>query len=90
MEIKKELSMQYSIILSDTHATQAFTHFEQGLDELLHEYLHHRSGLLSKIYHPSEMSRISAEGNNHYVVVYGLKCRKLNDSMANIKMHSRK
>ena len=26
---------------------------------------------LSKIYHTSDMSRISAEGTNHYAVVYG-------------------
>ena len=25
------------------------------------------------------MSRISAEGTNHYAVVYGLNCRKLKD-----------
>ena len=34
-ELKNELSMQYSIIPSDTHATQAYTHLEQSLDELL-------------------------------------------------------
>ena len=53
--------MQYSIIPSYTHATQAFTHLEQGLDELLDDNMHCASELLSKIYHFSDMSRISAE-----------------------------
>ena len=42
-ELKKELSMQYSIIPSNTHATQVFTCLEQGMDELLDDYLHHVS-----------------------------------------------
>ena len=68
-KFKKELSIQYSIMPFDTHTTQAFTHLEQGPDELLDDYLHHVSELLSKIYHTSDMSRISAEGTNHYAVV---------------------
>ena len=74
--------MQYPVIPSDTHATQAFTHLEQGLDELLDNYLHHMCELLSKIYHTSDMSSISAEGTNHYAVAYGLNSRKLKDSIA--------
>ena len=35
-ELKKELHMQYSIISSDIHATQAFTYLEQGSDKLHH------------------------------------------------------
>ena len=81
-DFKIELSMHYSIILSDTHATQAFTHSEQGLDELPANYLHHASGLLAKIYHFSDMSRISGEGMNHSALVSCLNCRKLKDSMA--------
>ena len=71
MELKMELSMQYSTIQPDTHTTQAFTHSEQGPHEFLNNYIHHVSKLLSKIYNTSEMSRISAEGTNHYAVVYG-------------------
>ena len=74
--------MQYSNIPSDSHATQAFTQLEQGMDELLNDYLHHASELLSKIYHTSDMSSISAEGTSHYAIVYGLNCRKLKDIMA--------
>ena len=73
--------MQYSVILSDTHVTQAFTWLEQGPDELLGDYLHHATELLSKIYHTSDMSSISAEGTSHYVVVNGLNCRKLNNTI---------
>ena len=46
-ELKKELSMQYFVIPADTHATQTFTWLEQGPDELLDDYLHHVSELLS-------------------------------------------
>ena len=81
-DLKKELSMQYSIYASKTHTPQAFTNLEQGLDELLDDYLYCASELLSKIYHNSDISKISAEGTNHYQVVYGLNCRKLKDSMA--------
>ena len=81
MKLKKELSMQYSIIPSNTQGTQALNHLEQGPDVLLDDYLHHAGKLLSKIYHTFDMSRISAEGTNHYAVVYGRNCRKLKDSM---------
>ena len=81
-ELKKELCMQYSVNLSDIHPTQAFSLFEQDLDELLDDYLHHASNLLSKIYHTSDMSSISVEGTNYYAVVYSLNCRKLKDSIA--------
>ena len=81
MELKRGLSMQCSIIISDSHATQAFTWLEQGPDEIFDEYLHHASELLSKIYHISDMSRISVEVPCHYAAVYDLNCRKLKDSI---------
>ena len=55
LELKRELLMVYSIIQSDSHATQDFTQLEQGLDELLDVYLHCSSELLSKIYHVDTM-----------------------------------
>ena len=73
--------MQYSIIPSDSHATQAFTWLEQGPDELLDEYIHCAHKLLSKIYHTLDMSSISVEGLTHYAVVYGLNCNKLKDTI---------
>ena len=73
--------MQYTVILMDSHTTQAFAWLEQGLDEFLDVYLHCTSKLLPKIYHTSDMSRISVEGFNHYAAVYGLKCLKLKDSV---------
>ena len=56
--------MQYSVILSDPHTTQAFTHLGQGLDELLNDYLHCVRDLLSKYTTFFDMSRISAEGTS--------------------------
>ena len=44
-ELKKELYMQYSVIPLDIHVTQDFTHFKQGLNEILDDYLHHVSKL---------------------------------------------
>ena len=77
--------MQYSLNLLHTHTTQAFTHLEQGPDELIDDYLHHVSDPILKIYHTPDMSRISAEGTNHYVVVYGMSGRKLRDSVGGCK-----
>ena len=48
----------------------------------LADYLYCVTDLLSKIYHTSYMSRISAKGTNHYAVVYAVNCRQLKDSMA--------
>ena len=82
--------MKYAIIPSYTHATQTFTHLEQGPNELLDDYLNHVSGLLSKMYHTSDMSSISAKGTNHYEVMCGLNCRKLKDSVAGQRSAQRK
>ena len=65
----------------DSHATQALPHLQQDLDELLEMFLHHASELLLKIYHTSDMSQISAEGLNHYIVMYGLNSRKLRENV---------
>ena len=59
-----------------------------GLNKLPDNYLHSASELLSKIYHTSEISSISAESTNHYVVVYGLICRKLKDNITGHQKHS--
>ena len=76
-ELKSELSRQYSSIPFNSHATQAFAHLQQGLDELLKMYLCCASEILSKIHHPSDLSQFLAEGLNHYTAVYGLNSRKL-------------
>ena len=80
-ELKRELSMQYSAIPYDSHVTQAFAQLEQDPDELLDIYFHHAIELLSETYHTSDMSKIFADGLNHYKVVYGLNCRRLKDSV---------
>ena len=81
MELIRELPMQYSAILFDSHATKALAQLEKGLDELLNMYLVHTSEHLSNIYYTSDMSRISGDGLNHYTVVYGLNYRRLKDSV---------
>ena len=48
MELIKVLSMKYTIIPSDTHATQDITHLGQGVDEFLDDYMHHMNKFLSK------------------------------------------
>ena len=81
-KFKKELSMQYSIIPSDTYATQAFTIENKVWMSFLMTIYNCVSELLLKIYHISDLFRFSAEVPNHYAVVYGLNCKKLKDSMA--------
>ena len=73
--------MQYSVIPSDSHATQAFIQLQQGLDEPLDKYLHCVSELLSKIYCTSDMSRMLVKGLNHYSVVCSLNCKEVKDSI---------
>ena len=82
MELRRELSMQYSNIPYDSHATKAFAQLEQAPHEPFDMYLQHTSKLLSKSYHTSYMSRISVEHLNHYKVVYGLNYRRLKDNVA--------
>ena len=57
---QKSIFMQCLVIPFDSNATKAFTQVEQGLDEPFHMYVHHINEFLSKIYHTSDMSRISA------------------------------
>ena len=75
------MSMQHSLISSNNNSTQAFINLEQGLDELFDDYFHSVNKLPSKTYQTFDMSSISAEGTNHYTVVYHLNCRKLKDSI---------
>ena len=81
--------MHYSVILSESDATKAFTQLEQGMHELLDDYLHYASELLSKMKHNFEMSSNSAEGINHYAVISGLNCRKLKETASwDTRVHS--
>ena len=73
LELKREISIQYSAIPYDSHTTQAF--------ELFDIYFDCACEFLSKNYHTSVMSRILAEGLNHYTVVYDLNCRRLKYSV---------
>ena len=71
-DLKSELSRQYSAQPFNSHATQAFSHLQQGSNGLLEMYLHHASELLLKIHHMTEMSPIPAEDLSHYTMVCGL------------------
>ena len=81
MELKREVCMQYPVIPSDNHATQVFTQLEQGPDELLDDFPHCASHLLSKLNNNFDMSSISVKGTHHYAVVYCLNFRNLKDSI---------
>ena len=80
-DLKVELSRQFSKISFNSYATQAFTHLQQGCDELPEMHMHHASELLSKIHHTAGMAQIPAEGLNYYIVVYGLNSAKLKDNV---------
>ena len=81
MDPKQELSLQCSFIPYDTHTTQVFACLEQGLNEILGDFLHCVSDLLFNICNTSDMSSISVDSTNYYAVVYGLNCRKLKNSI---------
>ena len=76
-DLKNELFRQYSPIPFNNNDTQAFAYLLQGSDELHEMYLHSASEHLLKIHHMTDMFKITAEGINHYTVVYGLNINKL-------------
>ena len=74
--LKSEFSRQYSKILFNSHANQAFAHLQQGPDDLLEMHLHHASELLSKIHDTTHIAQIPTKHLSCYTVVYDLNSAK--------------
>ena len=83
---KKHLTNNYSKILYDAHAINAYNNLHQGSDESTSTYLYRVQDILECIHHTTNMATISAIGTNHAKILTGLKdgrlCNKLAQSKA--------
>ena len=84
--LKKHLTNNYSKILYDTHAINAYDNLHQGSDESTSVYLHRAQDILEHIHHTTDMATISVISINHMKILTGLKdsrlCNKLAESKA--------
>ena len=84
--LKQHLTSNYSKILYDTHAINAYNTLQQGNDESTKAYLHRASYILECIHHSNDMTSISGIGTNHAKILTDLKdsrlCNKLAESKA--------
>ena len=82
---KKHLTGNYSEILYDTHAINAYDSLHQGSDESTIAYLHRVQDILEHIHLTSNMSSITAIGTNHAKILTGLKDSQLQNKLAESK-----
>ena len=61
-ELQKELTINFSPLPYDNHASQAFTNPMQGPEEFLTKYVECSISLLTQINYTSDMSAISVLG----------------------------
>ena len=71
--LKKHLTTNYSEILYDTHAINAYDNLHQGCDESTCAYLHRAQDILKHIHNTSNMTSIPAIGSNHAKISTGLR-----------------
>ena len=75
--LKKHLTSNYSEILYNTHAINAYDSLHQGSNESTISYLHRVQNILKHIHHTSDMSSITAISTNHTKILTGLKDNRL-------------
>ena len=83
--LKKHLSSNYSEILYDINAINAYDTLQQGNDESTEVYLHRAQDILECIHHINDMSSISAIGTNHAKILTGLRNSRLSNKLAESK-----
>ena len=83
--LKKHLTSNYSEILYNTHAINAYDSQHQGSSESTIAYLHRAQDILKHIHHTSDMSSITAGGTNHAKILTGLKDNRLQNKLAKSK-----
>ena len=74
---KQHLTANYSEILYDTHAINAYDTLQQGPDEPTEACLHRAQDILEHIHHTNNMYEIMAIGTNHAKILTGLKDKKI-------------
>ena len=75
--LKQHLTSNYSEILYDTHAINAYDTLQQGNDESTEAHLYRVQDILECIHHTNNMTSISAIGTNHAKILTGLKDGRL-------------
>ena len=75
----------YSEILYDTHAINAYDSLQQGSNESTEAYLHRAQDILECIHHTNDMSSITAIGTNHVKILTSLKDSRLQNKLAKLK-----
>ena len=83
--LKKHLTSNYSEILYNTHAVNAYDSLHQGSNEPTIAYLYRAQDILELIHHTGNMSSISAIGTNHVKILTGLKDSRLQNKLAKSK-----
>ena len=83
--LKEHLTSNYSEILYDTHAINAYDSLQLGSNESTEVYLHRSQDILECIHHTSNMSSITAIGTNHAKILTGLKDSRLHNKLAESK-----
>ena len=83
--LTQHLPSNYSELLYDTHAINAYNKLQQGNDESTEAYLHRMQDILEHIHHTKDMISISAIGTNHAKILTGLKDGRLHNKLAETK-----
>ena len=69
--LKKHLTTNYSEILYDTHAINAYDNLHQGSNESTSAYLHRAQDIHKHIHNTSDKTSIPAIGTNHTKILTG-------------------
>ena len=85
LPLKQHLTTNYSEILYDTHAINAYDTLQQGNDESTKAYLHIAQDILECVHHTNNMTSISAIVTNHAKMLTGLKDSRLRNKLAKPK-----
>ena len=83
--LKKHLTTNYSEILYDTHAIDAYNNLHQGSDESTSAHLHRAQVILEHIHNTSNMTSIPTIGTNHAKILKGLRDSRLYNKLAESK-----
>ena len=83
--LKQHFTSNYSEILYDTHAINAYDTLQQGNNESTKAYLHRVQDILEHIHHTNDMTSISAIGTNHAKILTGLTDGRLHSKLSKSK-----
>ena len=83
--LKKHLTPNYSEILYNTHAINAYDNLHQGSNESTSAYLYRAQDILKHIHHTNDITSISTIGTSHVKILTDLKDGRLWNKLAKSK-----